>query len=137
LQVLQKEKPPLADSLATEANEGLDSISQNKKIERYSRARERASNIISHVDEEFQKTGSPYLEQVRDGLIECGNYLHFRNYYTIGETRLHSASFCKKHLFCPLCAIRRASKSLSSYLDRYKVITSENASLVPYIELDT
>jgi len=133
LQVLQKEKPPLADSLATEANEGLDSISQNKKIERYSRARERASNIISHVDEEFQKTGSPYLEQVRDGLIECGNYLHFRNYYTIGETRLHSASFCKKHLFCPLCAIRRASKSLSSYLDRYKVITSENASLVPYM----
>jgi len=129
-----KEKPPLAESLQTEANEGQDFQTDiSKKIERYSRARERATNIITHVDAELQKTGSPYLEKVRDGLVECGNYLHFRSYPTLQETRLYNANFCKKHLFCPLCAIRRASKSLSSYLDRYKVIKAENPLLVPYM----
>lgn len=127
-------KPPLAESLATEANEGQDfQTNLVDKIERYSRARKRAVNIITHVYLEQQKTGSPYLESVREGLIECGNYLHFRNYPTKGQTRLFNANFCKKHLFCPLCAIRRASKSLSSYLERYKIIRAENSNLVPYM----
>lgn len=129
----QKGKPPLAESLSTEANEGLGSADIINKIDRYSRARKRATNIISHVETEFQNTGSPYLEKVRDGLLECGNYLHFRHYPTKDQTRLHNANFCKKHLFCPLCAIRRASKSLSSYLDRYKEIKAKNPLLVPYM----
>jgi len=134
LKGFKKEKPPLAESLTTEANEGSDHDGNiTKKIERYSRARERAVNIISHVEQEFQKSGSPYLESIRDGLVECGNYLHFRHYPTKDQTRLFNANFCKKHLFCPLCAIRRASKSLSSYLERYKVIRAENPSLVPYM----
>ena len=127
-------KPPLAESLATEANEGQNyQANLVDKIERYSRARERAVNIITHVYQEQQRTGSPYLESVREGLIECGNYLHFRNYPTKGQTRLFNANFCKKHLFCPLCAIRRASKSLSSYLERYKIIRAESSNLVPYM----
>jgi len=134
LQGFHKGKPPLAESLATEANEGSNHTGDiTKKLERYSRARQRAVNIIPHVEQEYQKTGSPYLEAIRDGLIECGNYLHFRHYPTKDQTRLHMANFCKKHLFCPMCAIRRASKSLSSYLERYKVIRAENPSLVPYM----
>jgi len=133
LKGFQKGKPPLAESLSTEANEGLGSADIINKIDRYSRARKRATNIISHVETEFQNTGSPYLEKVRDGLLECGNYLHFRHYPTKDQTRLHNANFCKKHLFCPLCAIRRASKSLSSYLDRYKEIKAKNPLLVPYM----
>ena len=130
----QKGKPPLTESLSTEVNEGLKYVGDiTQKIERYSRARVRATNIISHVDQEFQNTGSPYLESVRDGLIDCGNYLHFKHYPQKDQTRLHSANFCKKHLFCPLCAIRRASKSLSSYLERYQVLRAENPLLVPYM----
>lgn len=134
MRVSQREKPPLADSLATDANEG-QSYSENidKKIERYSRARLRAVNIISHIETEFQKSGSPHLQAVRDGLIECGNYLHFRHYPSRSQTRLFNANFCKKHLFCPLCAIRRASKSLSSYLERYKAIRAQNPNLTPYM----
>jgi len=134
MRVSQREKPPLAESLATEANEG-QSFQENidKKIERYSRARKRATDIISHVELEFQKTQSPGLAKIRDGLIECGNYLHFRHYPTKSQTRLFNANFCKKHLFCPLCAIRRASKSLSSYLERYKTVLEQNPNLKPYM----
>jgi hypothetical protein len=55
----------------------------------------------------------------------CGDYLAFRHYFTIDKVRLHGASFCMKHLLCPLCAIRRGSKALKAYLDRWEVIQVE------------
>jgi len=62
-------------------------------------------------------------------LRNCGDYLLFRNYYTVGKVRLHAAQFCKKHLLCPLCAIRRGAKQVKAYLDRLQVIQSENKGL--------
>jgi hypothetical protein len=62
----------------------------------------------------------------------CGNYLQFRHYYTVDKVRLHAANLCRKHLLCPLCAIRRGSKALSAYLDRFAAIQANNPALVPY-----
>lgn len=62
------------------------------------------------------------------GIGSCGNYLVFNEYFTVDKTRLSKASFCKQHLICPLCAIRRSAKTLKSYLDRYRVIMKENPS---------
>jgi len=56
----------------------------------------------------------------------------FHHYYTVDKIRLARGSFCKKHLMCPLCAIRRGAKSLKAYLDRYELILAENANLKPY-----
>lgn len=129
-----KEKPPVTeDVLADEVTEGLQSESEKlpNKILRYSRARERALLILDEVTQQYHQTGNPYFSKISDKLNSCGNYLSFRHYYTVDKVRLHAASFCKKHLFCPLCAIRRASKQLSSYMQRYKAIISENPSLVP------
>jgi len=67
------------------------------------------------------------------GLASCGNYLHFREYFTVGKVRLHSATFCKQHLVCPLCAIRRGAKALGAYLKRWKVIQEERPDLRPYL----
>jgi hypothetical protein len=55
-------------------------------------------------------------------IIECGDWLRFRDYYTVGQVKLAGSNFCKKHLVCSLCAIRRASKLMASYLERYQVI---------------
>lgn len=63
----------------------------------------------------------------------CGNYLHFREYFTVGKVRLHNASFCKQHLVCPLCAIRRGAKALGAYLARWEVIQKERPELKPYL----
>lgn len=43
------------------------------------------------------------------------------------------AQFCKQHLICPLCAIRRGAKALGVYLDRWQVISSERPDLKPYL----
>lgn len=127
--------PPENEILADDFSGGLESEAERlpKKIARYSRARERAVNIISQVESKHQETGSPFFRKVADGLNTCGNYLHFRHYFTVDKMRLHSAMFCKKHLFCPLCAIRRASKTLDSYLTRYFAITAEKPLLRPYM----
>lgn len=63
----------------------------------------------------------------------CGSYLLFRDYYTVNKVRLHAANFCKKHLLCPLCAIRRGAKMLKSYLDKLRVILAANPNLKPYL----
>ncbi|NPW38194.1 protein rep, partial [Pseudomonas aeruginosa] len=46
---------------------------------------------------------------------------------------LHNATFCKQHLVCPLCAIRRGAKALGAYLTRWQVIQEERPDLRPYL----
>ena len=60
-------------------------------------------------------------------------YLLFRHYYTADLLRLHAASFCMKHLLCPLCAIRRGAKALKAYLDRWEVIQQDRPALRPFL----
>jgi len=66
-------------------------------------------------------------------LATCGNYLGFRNYYTVGEVRLTQANFCKQHLLCPLCAIRRGAKALEAYLARFHAVKALRPALRPFL----
>lgn len=63
----------------------------------------------------------------------CGDYLAFRHYPTVDEVRLHAAFLCKKHLLCPLCAIRRGSKALQAYLPRYEAVRAARGDLRPFL----
>ena len=51
----------------------------------------------------------------------------------MGKVRLHNATFCKQHLVCPLCGIRRGAKALGAYLTRWQVIQEERPDLRPYL----
>jgi len=66
-------------------------------------------------------------------LRSCGDYLVFRDFFTVGKVRLHAAYFCKNHLLCPFCAIRRGAKMLKAYLERLQVILADEPSLKPYL----
>lgn len=72
--------------------------------------------------------GLPYTR-----ILECGDWLRFRDYYTIGQIKLAGASFCKKHLVCSLCAIRRASRLMASYVERFQVIRKSRPDLSPVL----
>lgn len=63
----------------------------------------------------------------------CGDFLLFRHYLEQDDVRLHAAKFCKVHLLCALCAVRRGAKALESYLDRYEVIRQEKSALRPFL----
>jgi hypothetical protein len=82
------------------------------------------------VAEHISAAGNAHLAGRVEG---CGEYLLFRHYFTVDQVRLHAAQFCKKHLLCPLCAIRRGSKALQAYLPRYEVVRASEPDLVPFL----
>ena len=117
-------------SLATNTPEGSeDTDDLQKRLHRYSTAKKRALVNREELDNTIPDNPEhgAAIENARKRMCKCGSYLEFRHYYTVGETRLHKARFCCQPLLCPLCAIRRASKTLGSYLDRYEVITAQNS----------
>ena len=127
----QMKKPLNTDSLAADVSKGFDETDKlNARLERYSNAKHRALENLNYLN--AVNPPSPIAavryEKAAALLASCGNYLLFRDYYTVGKVRLHSASFCKQHLICPLCAIRRGAKSLKAYSDRFKLLNAQNPS---------
>lgn len=132
-------KPLPATSLKAQAGKGSASIVNDEsanlddRLRRYYKAKQRALvnrdelKVQASLCDPSNGTMQRYAKASAN-IGSCGNYLVFNDYYTVGKTRLAKASFCKQHLICPLCAIRRASKTLKSYLDRYRVIMQENPS---------
>lgn len=104
-----------------------DSLSS--RVERYGKARARAVAMLDHLNGECSQAA----ERAASRLSVCGNYLHFRHYFTAGDVRLHAARFCKQHLVCPLCAIRRGSKTLDAYLQRFEVVRAQRPALRPWL----
>ena len=126
----KKKTPVNAINLAEEAFTGVDEAGLlGERIARYGKAHARSLMMLEHLRE----TPSPASTKTAASLASCGNYLHFREYFTVGKVRLHNATFCKQHLVCPLCAIRRGAKALGAYLTRWQVIQQERPELRPYL----
>jgi hypothetical protein len=62
-------------------------------------------------------------------LKSCSSYLSFRQYTESGKIRLSGGNFCKNHLLCPMCAIRRAAKKIKAYYEKYLYLKRENPAL--------
>lgn len=133
----QMKKPLDMFNLAGEVSKGFDENDKlSARLDRYSTAKKRALENHEHLIDThrqllLEKDVGRLTEVVRltaNRLDRCGNYLKFNHYYTVGKIRLSSARFCKQHLICPLCAIRRGAKTLKAYTDRHHVINAENPS---------
>ena len=119
----QKENP---DSLAGETGvEGIEALPA--KVSRSGTAKKGALDVATYM------ATLPQHQAMGAKVQGCGDYLVFRHYFTVDKVRLHGASLCKKHLLCPLCAIRRGAKSLKSYLDKFEVIQAEKPHLKPFL----
>ena len=67
-----------------------------------------AKYITEFYDIKQNSVGRPSEnKKLATKLQGCANYLVFKRYLTVDEVRLHAANFCKKHLLCPFCAMRR------------------------------
>lgn len=119
--------PPTTECLAAEVSKGTVGIKgMPEKLKRYSTARLRALEMQEYciVQQDVKMSNK---------LANCANYLVFRHYFRIDEVRLHAAQFCKKHLLCPMCAIRRGAKMLNAYLQKYHLVIAERSILTPYL----
>lgn len=124
----EKENPQSVDFILAD-NTGLGAdggASLPSKIARYSEARHKALTMQSFAH------ANGHVKEANK-LLSCANYLVFRHYFRVDKVRLHAASFCRKHLLCPMCAIRRGSKMLKAYLDKYETVRADNPHLKPYL----
>lgn len=127
-----KEKPGCADSLARETQPGLDETSAfGGRLERYAEAKTRALFMADYIKSHVPVNAES--GKVLEALETCGSYLVFRDYYTVGKIRLSGMCSCKKHLICPLCAIRRGAKSVKAYLDKLAVIQLDHPGIKAYL----
>lgn len=123
MDIQAKESPHTIDQ---ESKGGISQLS--KRLERYANAHDRALRNAEYIREE-----QPHARKRAVKIAHCGHWLVFRHYYTVDDLRLKSADFCKQHLLCPLCAIRRGAKFLENYLQRYELVTAQNSHLKPYL----
>jgi hypothetical protein len=131
----KKWNPKTTDNLASEVDLGFDELGKlPSRLDRYATAHERTIVNLSQIRERVNKGDIEdpfisYLVKVGARVARCGHYLGFRHYYTVDKLRLTAAEFCKVHLLCPLCAIRRGSKMVETLVERYNIIIAENPGL--------
>lgn len=122
-------KKPLRNALdlAVEALERGEILTHEKRVTRYSKAHKKA---LEHLD--YIILNYPHEKKLINALQNCGNYLVFHSYPRLNEIKLAGMCTCKKHLVCPLCAIRRGSKQVQAYMEKLEFVFDENPRLKPY-----
>jgi hypothetical protein len=119
-----KDNPPEISLQAEVSRGSQESESFPKRINRYSNARAHARQFGEWLlgQKEHEKTAK------KIGL--CGEWLLFRHYYTVDQYRLMGGYFCKQHLLCPLCALRRGAKALRAYSDKLRFVWASEGPLM-------
>ena len=113
------------DLLQQDEASGIEALP--RRVSRYGEAKKRALDVAEYIGGQVGGKG------VGSKVEHCGEYLLFRHYFTVDQVRLHAAHFCKKHLLCPLCAIRRGAKALQAYLPRYEAAIAARPALRPFL----
>lgn len=128
-----QEKSPVSESLAAEET-GLGFESLQSRLQRYGAGKTRALDMAKYITENTKSKWGDRKRNTETGKLatkigNCASYLVFKRYLSVDEVRLHSANFCKKHLLCPFCAMRRGAKYLQVYKERLDLILSEKPNL--------
>lgn len=92
-------------------------------LNRITKAKRSQTRLLAHVLQEEPVLG----EKIK----WCGGWLHFREWIESQETRLLNANFCKKHLLCQACAVRRAAKMNEAYTPKIEAIAAQFPHLIP------
>ena len=139
-------KPLLSGDLAVGDNKGLQSANADQHRDRITRF-----GILKHrskQQENYLWTLAKYKENYQDDkpneesvratksaqkLLGCGNFLLFKNFYTIDQVKLSKFHVCNQHLLCPFCAAIRASKAIQKYTERVDEVLSKNRKLKPVL----
>ncbi len=139
-------KPLLSGDLAVGDNKGSNSVEADQHRDRITRF-----GILKHrskQQENYLWTLAKYKENYQNDkpneesikatkaaqkLLTCGNFLLFKNFYTINEVKLSKFIACSQHLLCPFCAGIRASKAIQKYTERVDEVLKKNRKLKPVL----
>lgn len=135
-------KPLLSEALAGVDNKGSQSANADQhrdRITRFGLLKHRAKQQENYIwtlakFKENYPQDLPSEETTKalksaQKLQGCGNFLLFKNFYTIDQTKLAKFHVCGQHLLCPFCAGIRASKSIQKYSERIDQVVKQNPKL--------
>ncbi len=121
----EKKEPLTPESLAAKGVEVPEQAAIGQKLSRYGTAKARNRQMAGFiVGLSTSSSNDPRRKLSRD-LYDCASTLGFRFYLESKLTTLNSGQFCKKHLLCPVCAIRRGVKTLRTYHERATFLASQ------------
>jgi hypothetical protein len=146
LTVKDNKKAHISDALAGDEIQALQSAKADQhrdRITRFGILKHRAKQqenflwTLAKFKENYPKD-APSEESTRaiksaQKLKECGNFLLFKNFYTIDQTKLSKFHVCGQHLLCPFCAGIRASKAIQKYTERVDEVLKKNRKLKPVL----
>jgi hypothetical protein len=95
----------------------------SKTLNKITKGKRRQAKLIDYVISQDQILGN----KVRF----CGSWLLFREWIETNEARLLNANFCKKHLLCLTCAVRRVYKMTEAYMPKLESLVDEHPKLIP------
>ena len=114
-----KEKPLSPSPPASIEEIGVDQLSDiGQKIKRYGTAKARNRQMAAFLLQSSTSSSNDPYRKLAQSMYECASWMHFRHYLQTEQTKLHRTESCKKHLLCPVCAIRRGAKTLAKYHER-------------------
>lgn len=130
-----KENPLTEDALAGDSDQGAGIATLDNRLERYAVAHRRALAMAHYLTTsgEIKHGNKIKYRKLGAKLKKCGDWLVFRHYFTVDQVRLYAADFCKKHIVCPFCGIRRGAKYLKAYTQKLACLTHEKPTLKPYL----
>lgn len=114
------------ESLSGESREAFRTDGISKRLQRYGSAKENALKFRRYLVDQRE-------DKLAEAIGDCGNYMTLRDYFTIGQTRLAKICTCKKHLICPLCAIRRGAKSVRVNMAKVDELLKADPQLRQYL----
>jgi hypothetical protein len=121
----EKEKPLEPSQLGGTEEIGVDQLSDiGQKIKRYGTAKARNREMAGFLAQRSTQSSNDPHRKLSSQLYECSSWLMFHHYTDTGHTKLAQGVSCKKHLLCPVCAIRRGSKLLRNYHERATFLSS-------------
>ena len=139
-------KAHISEALAGGEIQALQSSNEDQhrdRITRFATLKHRAKNqenylfTLAKFKENYEKDvkNEESINALKSAqkLNECGNYLLFKNFYTISEVKLAKLRTCGQHLLCPFCAAIRASRAIQRYVERIDQVLQENRKLKPIL----
>ena len=123
----QKANPLTPDCLAAEGVGGSgDKAEHEARLLRYGTAKARNREMAGYLAQRAHDDPTGPFKRLSTALYECASWLEFHRYANTGKTALIRACTCKKHLLCPVCAIRRGGKTLRRYHERAVHLAQEH-----------
>ena len=129
-----------SDALAGDELQALQSANADQHRDRISRfgllkhrSKLQEQYLWTQVDFKVESETSIKALKAATKLKGCGQFLLFRNYYTIDQIKLEKFHVCGQHLLCPMCAGIRAARSMNRYIQRIEEIMRQNRKLKPVL----